>query len=103
MRGARNSPSPAPQWLPVRSEVNPLQLNCRGVRMARSSTNDAVFGELHWKEDKWLGVVPIPYFTGAGDEVVNPLRDEVLRPWGGSRSNAEALAKRGPEQPSPDP
>jgi hypothetical protein len=71
--------------------------------MARSSTNDAVFGELHWKEDRWLGVVAIPYFTGAGDEIVNPLRDEVLRPWGGSRSNAEALAKRGPEQPSPAP
>jgi hypothetical protein len=64
---------------------------------------DAVSPELTWDGREWVGAVSVPYFKGVGREFLNPLRDEVLRPWGGFSSNAEAQANSEPEKPSDDP
>ena len=55
---------------------------------------DEVLDNLKWTGDCWKAAATIPYFAGTGSELFNPLRDEILRPWGGFRSNAEADAQR---------
>jgi len=58
---------------------------------------------LTWNGKEWVGAVAIPCFRGVGREFFNPLRDEVLRPWGGYAINAEAAAAEPPEPQSNDP
>ena len=60
------------------------------------------FENFTWDGEEWVGAVSIPYFGAAGHAFLNPLRDEVLRPWGGYASNDADNAANPPSPPSTD-